>query len=366
MILPATQPADLAQGEDGSAPAAPTGPPLSKSQQRKLRKVQEEKERRDKRAEVLASLSKHQMTGDQLGLLRSVSSLGHKDSKKEALRRALQLQRAGIDVPSDVQLFKERKTPREAEEDGGSASSEEEEDANVGRSFGVFKSESKAKGVLAQKKATAGRSQDDSESSDESDMGTSEDDDEEEDDAAPSAKRLKKNNDAAEKAADAAATKAQLRHAVNQAKTELEEVLMKDDDDEEEEGLDTLRKKVPLDSQTPSGPPRVVLVQRTAEIEAVRTNLPIVGMEQEIMEAISENDVLVLCGETGCGKTTQVPQFLYEAGYGSTIFPERAGAIGVTQPRRVAAVSTAGRVAEELGSKLGDLVGYQVSYYYFF
>jgi hypothetical protein len=55
-----------------------------------------------------------------------------------------------------------------------------------------------------------------------------------------------------------------------------------------------------------------------------------------------------------------VPQFLLEAGYGCPDFPERAGAIGVTQPRRVAAVSTAARVAAELGSKIGGVVGYQV------
>lgn len=57
----------------------------------------------------------------------------------------------------------------------------------------------------------------------------------------------------------------------------------------------------------------------------------------------------------------QVPQFLYEAGYGCSDYPERAGMIGVTQPRRVAAISTATRVADELDSKLGTLVGYQAN-----
>ena len=57
----------------------------------------------------------------------------------------------------------------------------------------------------------------------------------------------------------------------------------------------------------------------------------------------------------------QVPQFLYEAGFGCKLFPERAGAVGVTQPRRVAAISTAERVADELDSRLGQVVGYQAS-----
>ena len=57
----------------------------------------------------------------------------------------------------------------------------------------------------------------------------------------------------------------------------------------------------------------------------------------------------------------QVPQFLYEAGYGSKRFPERAGQIGVTQPRRVAAIAAARRVAEELNCTVGGAVGYQAS-----
>lgn len=59
---------------------------------------------------------------------------------------------------------------------------------------------------------------------------------------------------------------------------------------------------------------------------------------------------------------TQVPQFLYEAGYGSKRFPERGGQIGVTQPRRVAAIAAARRVAEELSCSVGSAVGYQVRF----
>jgi HrpA-like RNA helicase len=110
------------------------------------------------------------------------------------------------------------------------------------------------------------------------------------------------------------------------------------------------------------GPTRSRHLPRSLAMQAAREQLPILSMEQEIMEVVDENDVALLCGETGCGKTTQVPQFLLEAGFGSPEFEERAGMIGVTQPRRVAAVSTAHRVAAEVGSTLGDVVGYQVRY----
>ncbi|VDP91307.1 unnamed protein product [Echinostoma caproni] len=65
----------------------------------------------------------------------------------------------------------------------------------------------------------------------------------------------------------------------------------------------------------PPQPARYVLVSRTPEVTAARLTLPIIADEASIMEAISEHDCVIICGATGCGKTTQVPQFLYEAGY---------------------------------------------------
>ncbi|KAL0459722.1 UNVERIFIED_CONTAM: ATP-dependent RNA helicase DEAH13 [Sesamum latifolium] len=106
--------------------------------------------------------------------------------------------------------------------------------------------------------------------------------------------------------------------------------------------------------------PTVVHVSRPEDVEKQRMGLPIVMMEQEIMEAINENISVIICGETGCGKTTQVPQFLYEAGFGSNHLTTRGGIIGVTQPRRVAVLATAKRVAYELGHQLGREVGFQV------
>ncbi|EKM60771.1 uncharacterized protein PHACADRAFT_203923 [Phanerochaete carnosa HHB-10118-sp] len=105
---------------------------------------------------------------------------------------------------------------------------------------------------------------------------------------------------------------------------------------------------------------KVIEVKRPPEVEEARFMLPIVVEEQPIMEAILLNGVVIVCGETGSGKTTQVPQFLYEAGFGSP-GSDNPGMIGVTQPRRVAAMSMASRVAHEL-SLTSSKVSYQIRY----
>ncbi|KAF7889028.1 hypothetical protein EAF00_009328 [Botryotinia globosa] len=103
-----------------------------------------------------------------------------------------------------------------------------------------------------------------------------------------------------------------------------------------------------------------VSIERPSSIQDVRLKLPVVAEEQKIMEAIHNNNLVVVYGATGSGKTTQVPQFLYEAGYGTKDSPN-PGMIGVTQPRRVAAVSMAKRVGDELADH-GKRVAYQIRF----
>ena len=87
-----------------------------------------------------------------------------------------------------------------------------------------------------------------------------------------------------------------------------------------------------------------------------RESLPIFKLRDELIRAVNDNQVLVVIGETGSGKTTQMTQYLAEAGYTSR------GRIGCTQPRRVAAMSVAKRVAEEFGCRLGEEVGYAIRF----
>ena len=91
-------------------------------------------------------------------------------------------------------------------------------------------------------------------------------------------------------------------------------------------------------------------------IKEQRESLPIYRLKKELMSAISNNQVLVVIGETGSGKTTQMTQYMVELGL------SKRGMIGCTQPRRVAAVSVAKRVSEEYGCSLGEQVGYSIRF----
>ncbi|WP_408531856.1 ATP-dependent RNA helicase HrpA [Paraburkholderia fungorum] len=88
--------------------------------------------------------------------------------------------------------------------------------------------------------------------------------------------------------------------------------------------------------------------------------LPVSGRRDEIAKAIAQNQVVIVCGETGSGKTTQLPKICLELGRG--LGAGGTGLIGHTQPRRIAASATGRRIAEELGTPFGEVVGYKVRF----
>ncbi|KAM7274785.1 hypothetical protein ACFE04_016651 [Oxalis oulophora] len=95
---------------------------------------------------------------------------------------------------------------------------------------------------------------------------------------------------------------------------------------------------------------------RTKTIREQRQYLPIFSVRDELLQIVRENQVVVVVGETGSGKTTQLTQYLHEDGYTVN------GIVGCTQPRRVAAMSVAKRVSEEMETELGDKVGYAIRF----
>ncbi|OLY81585.1 Pre-mRNA-splicing factor ATP-dependent RNA helicase-like protein cdc28 [Smittium mucronatum] len=97
--------------------------------------------------------------------------------------------------------------------------------------------------------------------------------------------------------------------------------------------------------------------RKKSTMKQVRESLPIFKYRQQLLDAVENFQILIIVGETGSGKTTQLPQYLYEAGY-----CKDGKKIGCTQPRRVAAMSVAARVADEMGTKIGHEVGYAIRF----
>ncbi|MQR01778.1 ATP-dependent RNA helicase HrpA [Glaciimonas soli] len=113
----------------------------------------------------------------------------------------------------------------------------------------------------------------------------------------------------------------------------------------------TPRDKPPREAQARPAPERNPL-----PVIVFPEELPVSGKRADISAALQAHQVIIVCGETGSGKTTQLPKICLELGRG------KAGLIGHTQPRRIAASSTAKRIAQELGSPLGEHVGFKVRF----
>lgn len=131
-----------------------------------------------------------------------------------------------------------------------------------------------------------------------------------------------------------------------------------DDDDNIDFLLDAVDVQTQLSAEQQQLAQRIDAEEkRIRSIDEVRKSLPVYQYRTQLLEAIKEHQVLIVVGETGSGKTTQLPQFLFEDGY-----TKNGLKVACTQPRRVAAMSVAARVADEMGVRLGHEVGYSVRF----
>ncbi|GMI73736.1 FASCIATED STEM 4 [Hibiscus trionum] len=298
-------------------------PKLSKSQIKKLKKIEEEKEKALLLSKSIETLEKYKIPEDVYSLLQSSKTIGRVETMREKRRTAIQFSKVGLEVPHSV---KSSKGWDRGNTSPSSSEPETELDTN----------QNHIEPSMIIEKEVAKHARD------------------------------------SQSAFESSSQKLTFCKGLSPCCSDVDalptmEVSFKNDDAPFEEGMETCIPKLPVDdgrknslSMGPLSAPTVVHVRRPDEIENKRKDLPIVMMEQEIMEAINENSTVIICGETGCGKTTQVPQFLYEAGFASSQSTIRSGVIGVTQPRRVAVLATAKRVAFELGLHLGKEVGFQV------
>jgi ATP-dependent helicase HrpA len=117
----------------------------------------------------------------------------------------------------------------------------------------------------------------------------------------------------------------------------------------------------PINQQKPKAMPQPVPASNTSRKLEIRfpEELPVSGQRQLIKDALQSHQVVIVCGETGSGKTTQLPKICLDLGRGTI---NGGKLIGHTQPRRIAATATAKRIAQELGSPIGQDVGYQVRF----
>ncbi|KAJ8712729.1 hypothetical protein PYW08_008033 [Mythimna loreyi] len=292
---------------------------LSKAQRKRLEKIVEKKKKKENRASLLESLSQVQATAEEARQLTGISAV----------------QTIGLRKLNELNL--ELPTPEVSEDNKNRKISSI---AGRKKRLRLLKLDTEEK--IKKKKYdpnVVGLEQSSSEeSSSESDSDEPE---------------LINGSDSKEIQTQATVDKVEIAEADN--KPELPEtdiskngtIIIEDDTKTSKKNNDSskkIEKKIKVEKKLLLEHPTVhVEVKRDPKIQVARLKLPILGEEQRIMELINENEFLIVAGETGSGKTTQIPQFLYEAGYAQHKM------IAVTEPRRVATVAMSARVGYELG-----------------
>jgi ATP-dependent RNA helicase DHX37/DHR1 len=382
---------------------------LRKNNARKLKQLTDRADQKKKRTDLYAKLKENAISPEEMELLSSSSTLGKRETKRETLKRLLQWERAGVLLTTEEKslLYQEREVVDDKDFDDNiepqTPAPANTPDQTIDSTKKVNSDdETVPKQKTKRKKQERKREEKDSDGAATTHpvLGSTDvDEAKTKGDAGCETKEILTKDEAkpvaapADFAAQMMASLSSLK-VKSTAQKEQQEVKAAEEAskleaerlrEEEKQRLERSRyvprnpavlktaATMGLDQSSVPVKRRTVLeVNRPADIQAVRYDLPVSGMEFEIMDAIRNNDVTILCGETGSGKSTQVPQFLYEAGF---TLNEKGNnnvlLIGVTQPRRVAAVSTAKRVCHEMGHgdghviqkhPAGNLVAYQTRY----
>ena len=290
---------------------------MSKGKIKALQKLKDRQEREAKREELFASLAKHHVDARAVGLLKSSAALGAgRETKKQRLSRAIKEERAGMAVTAASDLVV------------GMESRSVGESARARRKRLQREQEEREMALMA--------SSSDGSSDDEGQPGET----------------------AEERGVPSPDGDAEMEAASQGGDTAAE--MPVEEPSNAAAATDAGHGATASSAPAQRKPAFYVNVKRNPEIQQARSKLPMFAEEQQVMEAIQQHDVIVLCGATGCGKSTQLPQFLYEAGFGHE--QGTPGMIGCTQPRRVAAITTAKRISKELNMPLGKQVGFQVRY----
>ncbi|QLQ78088.1 hypothetical protein HG537_0A03350 [Torulaspora globosa] len=371
---------------------APKESKVSKQKKKRLEKFIEHQLKREEKKVIIEKLQDYKI---DTSLMKPLKTLGQgRQTKKEAFQEALSLERQGRGNADTAEILYEEREVKDWDQDHEAVDTHESDDdvesdekkqgssfvdrrpssmGGSGFGFGfsnaqiVHKKTSKPKYSWRQRVELAERRKNDLE--DEMDFMSSSEDDEDDESSSQSASDEQNSDSSVEALENSAAD--DFKNWANQQVKQIEgrdveiatpklavkyEPIIREED--LEDGL--VETVIPVDEHS-QRKAFYVEVTRPAEIQEIRMKLPVFGEEHKIMEAVHHNDVIIICGETGSGKTTQVPQFLYESGFGNVGSPDYPGMIGITQPRRVAAVSMANRVSSELGDH-GSKVGYKIRF----
>eukprot|EP01051_Picozoa_sp_SAG22_P004682 SAG22_NODE_258_length_13522_cov_6.989496_7_plen_447_part_00 len=302
-----------AQQDEWGAAAKSEEPVMSKTQAKKLRKLQERKEKEAKREQFLEALAKNAMDPKQLALLQS--GVGQVDTKKMKIRREMQRQKAGLAANQSLVDEKEAKLAARLKkrEQSAEATVASQKRAAAHKAFypSQVATAPKSKAPTPAQIATA---------------AAGEKRHPEPDRLAVPPQPAPPVPAPAQAAVDRSPTSATDADAAATAAAAAGTLGGGDGCGGGGSAGDAVTGSGAVEDATPSVPTWVP-VRRNPGVQSARMELPVCAMEQDIMEAVTENDVVIIVGETGSGKTTQLPQFLYEAGYGT----KREGMIGCTQ-----------------------------------